>query len=561
MTDQSAPKQSKISTANVKQKSRGISPVWVIPIVAALVGGWMVFQSVLEENAQVEVTFKSAAGIEAGKTLVKVRDIVVGKVINVEFTDNLGVVRVVIEFDGIGPEHVTDVTRFWVVRPRIGAGGVSGLDTLLSGAYIEADPGEGGSPATKFQGLEEPGNYQLGNPGTTYKLESATLGSLSRGSPIKYRGITVGQVTRFKMTADGSLVDIEIFVRAPFDKLVKNDTRFWNISGLTIDAGADGLQVNVDSLTTLMVGGISFSATDAPNDPQAKAGSMFNLYQNESDELEAEAVAFHVPMKMHFTDGVKGLEAGAPVEYKGLRLGTVSKVFFVANETLGTNSVKQDLDPIVQIRIEPDRLPGIENYRHDTREKRIQSVYDFFGSLANRGVRAQLETGNLITGKTLITFKSFPEVDDEPLKFVDGMAVFPTMPESLAGILQKVDGILNKVNKILAKVDAIPITEIGQNLEGATAKINQIPMEEIGNNMADLTARLDAIPTGEISNDIQETLESLQALIESLNAAKGGVVGVQTRRALAEITRAATALRGMAEYLERHPEALLKGKQ
>ena len=560
MTDQPAQKKSSISTANVKQKSKGFSPVWIIPIVAAIVGGWMVFQSFLEESARVEVTFKSAAGIEAGKTLVKVRDIVVGKVIDVDFTEDLGVVRVVLEFDGIGPEHVTDVTRFWVVRPRIGAGGVSGLDTLLSGAYIEADPGEGGTPATEFVGLEEPGNYQLGNPGTRYKLEAATLGSLSRDAPIKYRGIEVGTVRRYHMEDNGALVEIEIFIRAPFDKLVKDDTRFWNISGLSVDAGAEGVRINMDSIATLMVGGVAFSVPNAPDAPQAKAGSVFNLYNSETEELEAEAVAFHVPLRMHFTDGVKGLEAGAPVEYKGLRMGTVQRVYFEATEDLHEASDKQDLVTIVLVRIEPDRLPGIEHYRHDTHEQRTESTLDFFGALAKRGFRAQLETGNLITGKSLITFKS-SGVEGEPLKFVDGVAEFPTMPESLAGILQKTDRILGKVNAILAKVDNIPIEQIGKNLEGATAKMNQIPMGDIGRNMASLTERLDAIPAGEISKDLQETLLSLQELIESLNAAKGGVVGVQARRALMEATRAANALRGMAEYLERHPEALLKGKQ
>ena len=555
MTDQPATSKSRVSTANVKQKSKGFSPVWVIPIVAALVGGWMVFQNLIEENAKIEVTFKSAAGIEAGKTLLKVRDIVVGKVTAVEFTKDLGVIKVAMEFEGIGPEHITDKTRFWVVKPRIGAGGVSGMDTLLSGAYIEADPGEGGEPAVKFTGMEEPGVYQLGNPGTSYRLEASTLGSLSRGSPIKYRDVAVGQVTRYKLAEDSVSVDIEVFIRAPYDKLVKKDTRFWNISGLDVEAGAEGFKLQMASIATLISGGVAFSDVDSSSGAQAEANSVFTLYQHEDEQEVAEEVAFYVPAKLYFRNGVNGLVAGAPLEYKGLRLGTVEKV------TAELNEDKTDMTTIAAVRIEPDRLPEESNSRGESREFRTKLVHDFLEVLVEHGVRAQLKTGNLLTGKSLIEFKKFPDAKPDPVRYVDGLAVFPTMPESLANIVAKIDGITTKINQILAKIDAIPITQIGNNLATTTAKMNKIPMEEIGHNMAGLTAKLEAIPTGTISKQLTATLESLKGLIESLNAAKGGVVGVQARRALAEATRAATALRGMAEYLERHPEALLKGKK
>ena len=555
MTDQPTPAKSRISTANVKHKSKGFSPVWVIPIVAALVGGWMVFQNLLQENAKIEVTFKSAAGLVAGKSVVKLRDIVIGKVTDVDFTKDLGDIKVSIEFEGIDPTHITDKTRFWVIRPRIGAGGVSGLDTILSGAYIEADPGEGGKPATRFVGLEEPGNYQLGNPGTAYRLQASTLGSLSRGSPVKYRDLNVGKVTRYKLVENSAGVGIEVFIRAPFDKLVKKDTRFWNISGLSAEVGAEGVKIRMASLETLILGGIAFAPGDSLTGPQAKADSIFNLYHNETAELEADEVAFHVPMKLYFSDGVKGLEKGAPVEYKGLRLGTVGRVTFEPNEET------TEINTVAMIRIEPDRLPGMEVYKKDEHEKRIKSVYEFFKILAERGVRAQLETGNLLTGLALVSFKPFPDAKKEPMKFVDGTAIFPTVPESLAGVMQKADEIMSKVNEILAKIDAIPITRIGNNLAQTTTNLNKIPMEEIGNNLAIATAKIDAIPVGKISKDLTTALESINALVESLNAAQGGVLGVQAHQAMAEITKAARALRGMAEYLERHPEALLKGKQ
>ncbi len=378
---------------------------------------------------------------------------------------------------------------------------------------------------------------------------------MNRGSPIKYRDVAVGHVTRYRLARNSTTVDIEIFIKAPYDKLVKQDTRFWNISGVKIDVGSEGVKVDMESVATLIAGGVAFSNTDSSSGKQARADSIFNLYNAEDEEEEIKEVAFYVPIKLYFSDGVKGLDKGAPVEYKGLRLGTVGRVSLEPNEDA------TEVSTFAMIRIEPNRLPGMDVYKSDSPEERTKGVYEFFTSLAERGVRAQMETGNLLTGKTLISFKPFPDAKKEPMKFVDGTAIFPTVPESLAGVMQKVDGIMSKVNEILAKIDAIPITKIGNNLAETTADINAIPMAEIGKNLADLTARLGAIPTGKISKDLADTMESLQGLIDSLNAAKGGVLGVQTRRALAEITRAATALRGMAEYLERHPEALLKGKK
>ena len=517
MTDSPTRSATEISTADVKHKSKRFSAIWVIPIVAAVIGGWMVFNNLLHEKPVVEVTFKSAAGIEAGKTLVKLRDVTIGKVIKVKHADDLATIVVTLQFDEINTKEINDSTRFWVIKPRIGIGGVSGLDTLLSGAYIEADPGEGGKPTTKFVGMEKPGIYQLGNPGTEYTLKASVLGSLSRGSPIKYRGIKVGNVTRYKLAKNSAAVDIDIFIRAPFDKLVKQDTRFWNISGFQIDADAQGVNVHMDSVATLIAGGIAFSNLDSSSGMQSKAKSVFNLYQTENEETTIMETAFNVPFNLYFKEGVNGLLAGAPVEYKGLRLGTVKKVSAKLNED------KSDMLTFASISIEPDRLPTEVSRSGHSNEERTKAVHQFLEKLVAQGVRAQLKTGNLLTGKALVVLTHFPDAKLASIKHVDGVAILPTVPESLADVMQKLDGIMTKANEILAKIDAIPVTEIG--------------------------------------NDLSGTLQSIDSLVRSLDAARGGVLGVQSQEALIEMGRAAHALRGMAEYLERHPEALLKGKQ
>jgi len=555
MTDETTQSTTRVATANVKQKSKGFSPVWVIPIVAALLGGWMVFQNLLEEKLTVTVKFKDAGGLVKDKTLVKYRDIVVGKVTDVHIEHGAGDINVVLQFDDVDPEAITESTRFWVVKPRVGLGGVTGLDTLLSGSYIEVDPDLKGEPATEFIGLDEPGIHQLGNPGTRYNLQAYRLGSVGRGAPVKYRDINVGQVSRYELAEDNSTVEIEIFIRAPYDKLVKKDTRFWNISGLEVDAGAEGFALKMASVATLIAGGIAFNNNDESTAAQAPAHSVFTLYDSEDDEIIAAEVAFSVPMKLYFDD-VQGLEEGAPATYKGLRIGTIDQV------SIEEDDDNQVMLTFAMLKIEPDRLPGKLSNRFDSDDKRTKGVHRFFEALATRGVRAQLKTGNLLTGKALVLFDDSRQVEPASVEYVDGVAVFPTIPQ------ESFEAIIAKVDSILAKIDAIPIEKIGSNLAQTssnlaqtTTSVNEVPIAEIGDNLAALTAKLDKLPVGQIGKDLAETLASLEALIETLNAAKGGVLGVQTHKALTEIGRAATALRGMAEYLERHPEALLKGKK
>ncbi|VAW57865.1 Paraquat-inducible protein B, partial [hydrothermal vent metagenome] len=340
-----------IPQAQVKNKRFSISAVWIIPVVAALVGGWLVFKSAIEEKILVEVTFESADGLEAGKTVIKLRNVKVGEVVDVRFSDDLSKVIVVMVFTGISKERITDTARFWVVRPRIGIGGISGLDTLLSGAYIEIDPGRAGRIADKFTGDEEPQNYQLGNPGTTFVLSADRLGSLSRGSVVQYKGIDVGKVTRYSLVDDHSHVEIDVFIRAPHDEYVRENTRFWNTSGFEVELGVKGLKFDTESLASIIAGGITFSNNERLDKAQrAPERAGFQLHKTEHPDVK-EVLTYGAQMKLYFDDGVSGLSAGAPVEYKGLRLGTVTEV------SVESNKDKTDILTYAMVDIEPERLP------------------------------------------------------------------------------------------------------------------------------------------------------------------------------------------------------------
>jgi len=495
-----------LPTADVKHKSKKFTAIWIVPLVAAVIGGWMVFQTALEEKATVQVTFKSANGIEAGKSVVKLRDLTIGKVTKVELGENLTGVTITMEFANISADHITDKVRFWVVKPRIGIGGISGLETLLSGSYIEADPGGAGKPQASFVGLEEPGNYQLGNPGTTFVLKAERVDSLQRGSPVKYRDIEVGEVLSHKLADDYSHVNIKVFVRAPYDKLVKSQTRFWNLSGITASVNAEGIQVQMESVATFIAGGIGFTTVDLEQGEPAEAGKVFNLFGTKIPEV-AERIKLDVPMKMYFSNGVSGLKDGAPVEYKGMRLGTVSDV--------GVDFDRKDwtLRTYAEINIEPGRLPNKEYEAGGTEEQHIENVHNFFKSMVKRGLRGQLQTSNLLTGQSMVTLDMFPDDKKQTVKIVDGVPIVPTVPETMVGLIQKVD-------RVLTHLENIPMAEMGENISKAAL--------------------------------------SVSILADSLD--NGGVVGDQLSDVLTELQRSSRSLRGMTNYLDRHPVALFQGK-
>jgi len=503
-----------IPRAKNTKESFSISAIWVIPIIAALIGGWMVFKSTIEENVFVEVSFKNASGLEAGKTPVKLRNVKVGELTEVKFTKDLSEVIVVMELTGVSHERLTDTTKFWVVRPRIGVEGVSGLDTLLSGAFIEIDPGEIGAgenakAQVKFKGLEEPQIYQLGNPGTKYILQSKKLGSLSRGSPIKYRGIIVGTVTRHKLTEDHKYVEIEIFVTSPHDKFINEFTRFWNTSGVNIELGAKGFEFEMESVSSLIAGGIAFSNLHpAESNAQAEENKLFELYDTEKPEAE-EIITYGAPMKLYFENGVSGLSVGAPVEYKGIRLGTVVNVGVEANHN------QNNLITFAMIDIEPERLPTEDLNIQLSHSERIKNIHHYFKSMVQKGLRAQLKS-NLITGQSSIVFDMFDNAEPASIKIVGNDFILPTVPETVTGLIKQ-------INALMSRLESLPIENIGENLDEATVNIND--------------------------------------LIKSLNVEEGGMTGVQVNEMMDELTKAARSIRVMSEYLERHPESLIKGKR
>ena len=262
------------------KRRRGISLVWLIPRVAGAIAIWLAYTTLQEKGPQITVMFDNAEGLEAGKTQVKYRNVEVGLVDEVALSEDLSHIVITASLDKTMESHMKEGTRFWIVRPRVGFGGVSGLGTLLSGAYVEFDPGEG-QPAHDFIGLAEPPPITSEVPGTQFVLRTDKLGSIGRGAPVYYRSIAVGQVLGYELAEDKKGLTVKVFVDAPNDQLVRPSSRFWNASGVNVSVGADGVDVAMESLEALVAGGIAFDTPDIdqPGEPAA-SGMEFPLFAN-----------------------------------------------------------------------------------------------------------------------------------------------------------------------------------------------------------------------------------------------------------------------------------------
>jgi paraquat-inducible protein B len=516
------------------KKSFSFSLVWLVPVVAALIGGWLVYKALSEKGPTITITFQTAEGLEAGKTKIKYKDVEVGQVESIELSKDLSHVIVTAELVKGAAKHLTENTRFWVVRARVAAGEVSGLGTLFAGAYIGIDPGKPGKKARSFKGLEFPPIITAGLPGRHFVLRAERLGSLDVGSPVLYRQIKVGQVVAYELEKNGKHVDIKIFIHGPHHEVVRENTRFWNASGLDVAVDAGGIRVNTESFVTMMFGGIAFDTpVSLESGAQAKEDHVFKLYESREKIYEKQYVTKRYWL-LYFDGSVRGLSVGAPVEFRGIQIGEVV-------------DVKLELDPVelalripVLVEYEPERITWIRMPKGDMDRKRRMEI------LVERGLRAQLKTGSLITGQLLVEFDFHPDAPPAKINWEGKYPEIPTVPTPMQEITTGLARIVNKV-------DNIPLEQIGKDLQGTMANLNKTSAE-----LQKLVQKLDDNVAPAATATLEQAQTTLIKVDKLLNAESP--TGYELKRALGELADAGRNLGILADYLERHPESLVYGK-
>ena len=521
--------------------------VWLVPLVAVIIGIGLGARSILNRGPTITIYFHNAEGIEANKTHIKYKDVDVGIVRRVSLTQDHREVEVTAEMrGGSGIENllVTD-TRFWVVRPRVGAAGVSGLGTLLSGAYIGMDAGRNASEKREFEGLDVQPAITADVPGREFTLVADDLGSLDIGAPIYLRRVPVGQVLAYTMMPDGRHIRFTIFITAPYDRFVSAHSRFWHASGVDVELGAQGLHVQTQSVVSVLAGGVAFQDLPDPDNglatpPEAPERTQFTLYGQMSDALKLpDSQGFDY--RLLFASSVRGLAVGAPVEYRGLPIGEVTRI------AVDGSGGEANPEPMiaVDVRVYPRRLPttnksGPDDMTQDDQRKRIDPM-------VKRGFRAQLKSGSLLTGQLYV---SLDFVKTAPAAHIDWSATPPVMPTA-AGSL---DSLQDSLASVAKKLDAIPYDQLASDLHKSLADLD-VTLKHAD----DLVQHLDTGVVPEAKNTLAEARKAVDDLRKTLGTVDQ-TVGPQATNALNEVTKAAASLNGLADYLKRHPESLLKGK-
>ncbi|OVZ57264.1 mammalian cell entry protein [Pigmentiphaga sp. NML080357] len=514
------------------------SLVWLIPIVAAIAGLSFALDSWYGRGPTIEISFRSAEGIEAGKTKVRYKEVDIGQVQSIRLAEDRSHVIVEVELTSDASSFAVEDSRFWVVKPRIAASGVSGLGTLLSGAYIGVDAGRSEERATSFVGLEVPPIVTADTPGKQFVLHAHDLGSLDIGSPVYFRRVSVGQVVAYDLDKDGKGVTVRVFVKSPYDSFVTTSTRFWHSSGVNLKLNADGLKLQTESIATVLLGGVSF--LDSPNLPPgqiAQNDAVFQLADNQEDALKVEDGA-PTSVVMYFEQSVRGLSPGAPVDFRGVVIGEVRSIGIEFRKE--TNSFRL---PVV-VDLYPSRLglrqPGDPGALDAEGRQRLMDA------LVQRGMRAQLRNGNLLTGQLYVAIDFFKGAAAPRLGHSHGLQEFPTVPGTF-------DELQNKLAEIVDKIGKVPFDAIGQDLSSALAG-----MRATMASADKLVQRLDGQVAPEIVAAMQDARKTLKAAEGTFSA--DAPLQQDLRRALQELMRTANSLRQLTDYLEENPQSLLRGK-
>jgi paraquat-inducible protein B len=555
------PPQRQMPPPAVHIRQRRFSFVWIIPIIAAAIAIYLGYRTIAQQGPLVTITFANSEGLTVGQTQVKYKWVALGTLESIDLSPDNSHVIVKVRMNSVGARFLTTHARFWVVRPSLSVTNLSGLDTLVSGAYIGVDPGlPGGRYDTHFTGLSEPPGVRSDQPGSTYVLHADSVGSLSSGSPVFYRDVVVGEVLGYDLGDGIGPVTINIFVRAPFNKLVKQSSHFWDSSGISVGVQGGSLHVQVQSLEALLAGGVTFDLpSDQASAPASPNNASFHLYPTEADAAAA-GYLHQIAAVAYFQSSVAGVGRGTPVTIFGIQVGNVTDVKFLLDASTGLAKVR------VAMELQPDRVVNSADFSKNLKPR------DVLQRMVDRGMRVDLETSSFITGQKEVGLAFEPDAGHAALSFEGDAIVLPTEGGGASDIL-------TAASQITSKLSAIPFDEIGRNLNKLLVTSNQtLGGDQVKNALSSLAATLASVqhlvattdrglePTlhelPALSASLQATLRDTNTAVKQLNRGYGNNSDFQ--RSLGQLMdQADGALRSvkdLADFLDRHPEALLLGR-
>jgi paraquat-inducible protein B len=516
-----------------------ISPIWLIPLLALAVALWMVWQESAGAGPQVQVLISDAEGLEAGKTPVRVRNVDVGLVSEISLNDDMSAAVLTIDMNENTQRMLAVDSEFWVVKPRIGRQGVSGLSTLLSGAYLRLQPGSAEQTTTRFKALEEPPVTPQQTPGRRITLTSSVNAAVVVGDSVQYRGVSVGQVEKVAFNVDNRTMEYQVFVEQPYDELLTENTRFWLQSGLSLRWNASGLDVSLGSFESLLGAGINFGVPEGqPSGEKIAESRTFELFASE-EAARQQGFVNGIDYVILLDESVAGLEEGAPVQFKGVRVGTVLKV------PLRWNPTDDDQAPLKQIpvlvRYEPERMDGL------VPDTRIEYWRERLPELFEQGLRANIRASNLLTNTLYVDLRFYPEAEAVAEQKFAGYPVLPSMVSDFSRLEEKLNQLLDKFNGLQLEAS---LNEFSEAMTATQTSAEEI--EALAQSVAEIVAQPGM---QELPQLLQQSLVQLQQLLDSVD--DGSATRRQLHRSLSNIEQLTRDLKPFIEQLREQPNSLI----
>jgi paraquat-inducible protein B len=516
--------------------------VWILPAIVIVAGAFVAVHEKLAEGVPIEITFHTADDLEPNKTKISYKAVEIGQVKGIHVSKDRKDVVVEARIHRDAGDYLLQDTRFWVVRPRVTGSDISGLGTLVSGAYISVDVGHSSVPARSFKGLEVPPIVTSGLPGREYVLHAKDIGSLSIGSAVFYRHIAAGQVVAYSLDPSGDSVTIKVFINSPYDQFVTHDTRFWQASGIDMSIDSEGVKLHTESLASILQGGVAFQPIKgAAPSAQSPVDSSFALYSDKERAMrEPDTVA--QTFVMYFQGSLRGLTVGAPVDLSGINIGEVKHL-----------SVEYDRDAgvlrfPVEVDIFPQRIRGRPRTDRGVGKADDSDIggHAMIDSMVAHGMRAELKTGSLLTGQKIVSVEVEKRPSPDRVDWSEHPPIFPTAAGGL-------DEIQDSVGSIAKKLDKVPFDQLSARLMATLATLQ------------DTLKSTDQVlhqVNGSIAPQVTATLKEAEDAMKNAKEALSSEAPLQNDlgSTLLELSHAARSVSALADYLERHPEALIRGK-
>ncbi|WP_224982433.1 PqiB family protein [Geomonas agri] len=556
MTDRHNEMQDIPEAVSEPRRRFSVQLVWIIPIVAAIIGLSIAAKAWIDRGETITISFKTGEGLEAGKTKLKYKDVMIGEVKSIAISNDRSHVVVTAEVSKDAKGLMVKDTRFWVVRARISGGNVTGLTTLLGGSYIGVEAGASTELRDHFVGLESPPAVSMDVPGRQFVLHTDDVGSLYTGSPVFFRRMQVGQVIATDLDKDGKGVSVRIFIRSPYDRFVTTDTFFWHASGVDLSVSPNGVKLNTESMLAVLLGGISFEQRpNAPETQAAPANTAYTLYATHDEALKNSVVS--EKFALQFRESVRGLAVGAPVDLRGVTVGEVTNIDVTLDRS------RSDFSVAVEIQFYPEHLLS---HLHAGREGLLPSpgsvqTHKLLDDLVAHGFRAQIKSGSLLTGQLYVALDFVPGARPARIDWNAAPPRFPTVPGSMEK-LQK------NLTEIVQKIEKLPLEKLAGDA-GHTLR----SLDDTLKSADQLLKNMDRSLVPEAKSVLTETRTTLEDVRKTLTEARGTLGGasqvlsadapvqVDLRDTMREVSRAAQSLRVLGDYLEQHPEALIRGKK